>query len=224
MRDRGGGERMGCARLPRLWQGGRVYIAACGPSLDVVDLETIRGSRLVVVNLAFRLAPWADVLYACDGKWWDTYRDPCYGMPWTEFAGLKVTQDPRADQWGALRIPLEPDPEIVNTHLIDGLSLDPMYIRGGGNSGYQAINVAIHLGAAEIVLLGFDCRKDGGRRHFHEDHPAQMNNPDDSNFASWARAFETMIPDLERAGVGVINCSRETALECFPTMRLEDLG
>ena len=41
----------------------------------------------------------------------------------------------------------------------------------GNNSGYAAINLAVHLGAARIVLLGYDMGNDGKVSHFHEGYP-----------------------------------------------------
>ena len=38
-------------------------------------------ARVIAVNDAWRLAPWADILYACDGRWWRHHK----GVP--EFTG-----------------------------------------------------------------------------------------------------------------------------------------
>jgi hypothetical protein len=151
------------------------------------------------------LAPWSDLLYACDGAWWDRYE----GVP--DFAGIRVTQDARArDRWGCLYVPSVDEP---------GLSLDPSVIHQGGNSGYQALNLAVLLGARRILLLGFDM----GGEHWHPRHPYGLNNPSEGNFARWLRAFETGLPDLERAGVEVINATPGSALNCFPKANLEVL-
>jgi hypothetical protein len=160
---------------------------------------------VIAVNNCFRIAPWADLLYACDGAWWRQYVDA------KDFAGLKVTQDPSVE--GILRVPSEDG---------EGLSLDPLRIHQGGNSGYQAINLAVLLGVREIILLGFDLHAPGRRRHWHPDHPIGMNNPDTSNFEGWLKRFDELPPDLERAGVRVINCSPGSALKVFPSSALED--
>jgi len=91
----------------------------------------------------------------------------------------------------------------------------------GSNSGYQAINLAFILGAGEIILLGYDMQKTGGKQHFFGDHP---NGPMkvDSDYNGWLGNFEKLASDLAGKGVEVINCTRQTALTCFKRMSLED--
>lgn len=106
-----------------------------------------------------------------------------------------------------------------------GLSFDPTTLNiGEGNSGFQALNLATLLGASRVVLLGYDMGHSGkGRRHWHGDHPSGMNNPEESNFTRWRTGFAEAVPDLKKAGVEVVNCSRQTTLECFPRATLEDV-
>lgn len=103
-----------------------------------------------------------------------------------------------------------------------GLSFDPEYIHTGGNSAYQAVNVAVLLGVARVILLGLDLKYGaGGKKHWHEDHPDR--NPSESQFKMWIENFRGTLPDLARAGVDVVNCSRDTALDCFSMAALEDV-
>lgn len=103
----------------------------------------------------------------------------------------------------------------------DGLSFDPKVLHTGGNSGYQAINLAVLLGAKKILLLGYDMSKPNGRSHWHGDHPEGMNNPEDGHFKRWKEAFATILPDLEKAGVEVVNCTDGSELNCFRRASLE---
>ncbi|MBO6542298.1 MAG: hypothetical protein JJ939_12080 [Alphaproteobacteria bacterium] len=102
-----------------------------------------------------------------------------------------------------------------------GLCLKAPYIHRGANSGYQAINLAVHLGAAKIVLLGFDMQA-SDKPHWHGFHPSGLNNPNQINFDVWIRNFDAVPPFLARAGVDLVNCSRETALTCFRRGNLKD--
>lgn len=108
-----------------------------------------------------------------------------------------------------------PDVVRVASENKPGLSLDPNLIHQGQNGGYQAINLAVHFGAKRIILIGYDMKG----KHWHPDHKG--NNP--GNFAQWIKNFSTMIPQLKELGVEVINCTRDTALECFSVRRLEDV-
>lgn len=103
-----------------------------------------------------------------------------------------------------------------------GLSFDPERTVSGSNSGYQAINIAVHFGGVRVLLLAYDMKwGPKGKIHHHEDHKGR--NPGQDNLARWATIFNKMIPDLKKAGVEVINCSRETAITAFPRARLEDV-
>ena len=101
-----------------------------------------------------------------------------------------------------------------------GLSRDADTVHSGGNSGYQAINLAYHLGATRIILLGFDMFCHGGRSHWFGDHPASFPNSK-GNPARFIADFRTIKP--EDYGIEIINCSRVTALDAFPVMALEEL-
>lgn len=80
----------------------------------------------------------------------------------------------------------------------------------GGNSGYQAVNLAYQLGAKTILLLGFDMKG----THYFGNHPDGLVQ--DSPFHNFIESFKT-ITEVE-----IINCSPDSALTCFPYMRIQD--
>ncbi len=81
------------------------------------------------------------------------------------------------------------------------------------------MNLAILFGARRLILLGFDMKAGtNGETHFHGPHPPEIRRA--SDYANWKQYFRQAVPDLARAGVEVINCSRETALTCFPRAEL----
>lgn len=153
-------------------------------------------------------APWADVLYAADTRWWLTYRDRAFA-----FAGTKVTiRDANGlpDTVKLLQVsphaPFDPRP----THLVTG-----------GNSGYQAVHLAAHYGAAKILLLGFDMKEGPNkRRHWFGNHPGVLNAV--GNFGPWIRSFKQLAAAMKRMNVEVLNCTVDTALDCFQKVKLED--
>lgn len=201
-------------RIRPTWFGATAAIVASGPSLRKSDVEYLRGKcRVIVINDNYRLAPWADALYACDRAWWE-YHKP-------EFSGLKFTQhklaspgESKRDKECAAKLGVTAIAGINNP----GLSRDPSVIHHGGNSGYQAINLAFHLGVKRILLLGFDMQHTGGKRHWFGDHPRPLNNA--AGIEGWRKAFTRLADDLRGEGVEVVNCSRETALTCFPRKKL----
>ncbi len=178
-----------------------------GPSLTVSDVEYVRHkARVIAINNAYELAPWAFALYAADKKWVDWHD----GAP--SFKGLKYTIESHDTV-------CRPGWQVIRNTGFEGLELEPKSLRTGFNGGYQAINLAVHLGAKRIVLLGFDMQADaGGRYHWHPEHPDGKVSP----YAEFIAAFDTIVQPLKDAGVEVINCSPGSALTCFPRAPLRE--
>lgn len=196
--------------IPRLWASETAFLLACGPSLRGFDASVLRGRRVIAINDSYQLAPWADVLYACDARWWETR---AAGVAKTWQGGMRVTLENRIP--GVLRM--------RNTGEA-GLETQPDGLRHGKNSGYQAIGLAYHLGAARIVLLGYDMRL-GARSELHWNH-----RPERQTEAGFARTLSLMLPlfdtlaePLAVAGVEVLNATPGSALRVWPMVRLVDV-
>lgn len=202
------------AKVERLWPGATVVCVGAGPSVTQKDLDYCRGrARVIVVNSMYKQAPWADVLYAADEKWWRWQHND--GVPRTAFPPLCVTLSPRVDQ-------IYPDVIELQRTGQPGLELDPGGLRSGGCGGYQAINLAFHLAGhgCRILLLGYDMQADAsGRHHCHLEHPD--NNR--IHYPVRLKDFQTLVEPLRKQLVSVINCTRRTALTCFPQAPLRDV-
>lgn len=192
--------------VPRLWPGETVAILGGGPSLTREDVEYCRGKvRTIAINQAYQLASWADVLYACDRAFWR--RNP----EAVQFAGLKYSLTAKPKD--------VPTVQVLKYRTDHGLDLDPRYLATGHNSGYQAINLALHLGATRILLLGYDMQRGPrGEQNWHRQNP-KSNSP----YVKFRKAFPSIVGPLHRAGVSVINCSRVSALTCFPCRPLREV-
>jgi len=198
------GERVGLGvdgpmtTVPKLWPGATVVCLATGASLTQADVDACRdrGFRAIAINNAYTVAPWADALYAGDQKWWQWHQ----GCP--TFTGRKYTLEPQKIRWPGLEV-LRRD----GSH-DPGLCLTPDGLRTGYNSGYQAINLAVHFGASRIVLLGYDMH--GG--HFFGKHPDDTAPP----FHLCIPHFATLVEPLAALGVSVVNCTPGSAIPYFP--------
>lgn len=195
-------------RVEPVWRGETCVCLASGPSLTREDVEFVRGkARVIAVNNCVQLAPWADVLWATDAQWWRWYP-----KLHEHFQGLKYslhvvgTRKPK-------------DVLLLKKGDRFGFASDPRVLNHGGNGGYQAVHLAAHFGVRRIVLLGYDMKMTGGRYHWHRDHP----HPTPNIYGGWRHAFATLAGPLRAAGIEVINCTRETALTCFPTAPLESV-
>lgn len=200
--------------VPRLWPGATVVCLASGPSLTPEDVDYVRGkARVIAINDTVRLAPWADVLYSSDRYWWQHHGGVL------SFTGPKFCVG--SDNAPDLEIRACPDVRVLRNTGLSGLEVDPSGLRTGKNSGYAAVNLAVHLGASRVILLGYDMGASPlGRRHFFGDHPRGLNNPTPDHFSWWIGLFDSIVEPLAAAGVSVVNCTRRTALSCFP---LDDL-
>lgn len=147
------------------------------------------------------------MLYACDPPWWDFHiesvRRVFHGERWTQ-------SEPAAKKHGLSAVKGEPKPGLGRTS-----------VHFGGNSGYQALNLAFLWGAARIVLVGYDMQKTGGKSHWHGDHPKRLAHG--LPVSNWVHRFSALADDLKAEGVDVINCSRATALKCFAMQPLEEV-
>ncbi len=200
------------------WRGATVVIAASGPSQRLEDLEFARGrAKIVAINNTWQIARWADVLYFCDRSWW-LCEEPGYGQhALREFLGLLVTANSQIPE--AHHAPI--------TKVNDALFTNPQF-GGGGNSAFQAMNIAALWGASRILLTGVDCMRPGEHHH----GPHTMNNAPgtkpianarEKTVKTWLECFGEVAPMLAARGAEVINCSRVTALTAFPRARLEDV-
>lgn len=190
---------------------GLCVVAATGPSLTEEIAAACKGKRCIAVNDAYRLFPFADVLYAADSAWWELHKGcPDFrGEKWTAHEKRSNNNEELAKRYGL---------HLVQGRAGQGFSLDPERIHYGSNSGFQAVNLAVLFGATRIVLVGFDMRRVDGKRHFFGDHPAPLSNS--AKYERFVSAFKDAAKELP-SHIEVINCTPGSALKCFRQMPLE---
>jgi hypothetical protein len=132
-------------------------------------------------------------LFAIDKAWWEMYIQNIY----TTFQGDKFIANP------PLRGHDIESVEFLNCH---------------GNSGIGSIALAIYGGASKIILLGYDCKYTNGKAHWHGNHPRGLANV--ANIANWPEKFASF---AKTVNIPILNASRETALDCFERVKLEDV-
>lgn len=203
-------------RVPRLWDGQTAAILAGGPSLTRDQVERVRRAahiRVIAINDSYALAPWADLFWFCDLRWWSWHADRA---AWRDVLDRAAAGD-------AMVATLE-NRELHEKHPYirhlrnkgrDGIEPAADAIRHGSNGGYQALMVAMKLGAARVLLLGYDFRLSAdGRTHWHAGHP--IVSPASVYTDLMVPAYERVAPEIARAGVRVVNCSPDSALTVFP--------
>lgn len=187
------------------WNGETALIVGSGPSAPTAPLDMVRGNvRCIATNNSWRLVPWADALYATDGSWWLAHN----GVP--EFAGLKISRS-RVEYPDINRIKLLREGEGWHNRMI----FKPLGTIGwGGNSGFQAINLAVQFGATTIVLVGLDMTVKHGA-HWHGRHEGGLHNPNAGCAEGWRYKLDNVAPQLEAAGITVLNASPISALTAY---------
>lgn len=172
---------------------------ASGPSMSQAVADAVRHLPRVAVNDTYKLALDAEIIYASDLTWWQR-NAAALALP-----GLKVTVD------GVDRS-LPGVLALRNTGK-RGFDADPGALRTQGNSGGAALHLAVHTGAARILLLGFDMRGP----HWHDE---RVHAP--QTFGRWIDAMREFA-EAVRDRVEILNCSPWSALRCFPRVNLDDV-
>ena len=203
--------------FPRLWPGECVAILAGGSSLTQEQADYLQGKcRVIAINRAWTLAPWADMLYACDHDSFWRWHPEALAFPRTKVVVRKTWMNNEA--WREMKALADAGVKVIchssrncpceARH--EGCSPDPGVVRGD-NSAFQLLSVIAHTGATTVLLLGLDM----AGRHWHEGY-REIGVPDYSHMIG---RFETLVKPLAQAGVAVLNLSSKSAIPYWPKMR-----
>lgn len=190
-----------------------ITCVATGPSLtqDQVSHAYEISDLVITVNDAYRLVPMqgkGSILYGADPRWW-LHHWPHIQENWV---GECHTQPLNWNQTDLERISHTRVWEISTGS--KGLSTNPELIHGGGNSGFQALNIAALYGQEEtsILLIGYDMHITNGI-HFFGSHPKGWT---EGGYSRYVGAFRGIRDDR------IINCSPGSALDWFPAASIKD--
>ena len=189
---------------PTVWTGGTVFIVGGGPSVKDLDLSFMEKKHVIGVNDSFLLGEWVDVCFFGDFPWLAKHSEKL-----AAWAGLRVTSQPKA-------------------HGIPGIhSIRRREQRGFGpphqlgwykNSGAASVCLAVRMGAAKIVLVGFDMKlsKEGDSNW----HPNNLTLNNAETYCRFCYNFECLRLDLSHAHpkVQIFNANPDSGLEIFPKL------
>lgn len=196
----------------------RCIVAATGPSLteavaDTARLRQSEGWRLIAVNDAYKILPSADVLYACDRRWWEIHQPVFAGEKWSSHSSSALVDDNKL-QWGKSE---GYGIKLMRADTGDGFCFAQDMIYYGDNSGFQAVNLALTFGAKRVKMIGFDMRKVDARSHFFGEHCAELRV--DTNYTAFIDRFD-VAARLLPPDVLIENCTVGSALRSFATGEL----
>lgn len=168
--------------------------------------------RCIAVNNSYRIAPWSEVVWFGDVKWF-----------WWHEEELLATnmQIATCNEHGAIRKHMGKLPQLTfyqRDHARPhGITTKQNYVSWNASSGASAINLAYHMGAKEIVLLGFDMRMVEGQKNWHNDHKEMLHKP----FQRHLKPFPAIYHDAKELNLKIYNATPDSAITVFPMM--EDL-
>lgn len=190
-----------------IFKGETVYLIGGGPSLKNFDFRELHGSKSIAINKAFLFHSFADVLYWTDSRFYSWYKHDI-----DNYKGLKYSIKPGSQYTNDIKILKKGKPY--------GLERDPQMLAHGFNSGYAAINLAYHLGAARIILLGFDMANNGDESHFHDGYPSRGTS-DRMYMDKFVPGFKQLKAELVQDNVQVYNASPYSKINDFPKISFQ---
>lgn len=191
----------------RIFKGETIFIIGGGPSLKSFDFDRLKIKKSIAINKAFFSVPYADVLYWTDARVYGWYKRDI-----DNFNGLKYTI--------GLNREYNDNITVLRKGNKFGLEEKPDALAHGNNSGYAAINLAYHLGASKIVLLGFDMVTTEHESHFHDGYPTRKtkNSTYETQFIP---AFPHIAGALKNKKIKVYNANPRSLLDCFPKITID---
>ena len=186
--------------------GKTVVIAGQGPSLVPAQLTYLQ-EHLTTIALkdTYIHAPNASIVYACDRIWWaDRWKTD---QALRDHRGIRLCLD-----WQRMDTGI-PDLWWLKSAGAKGLAATPGYVKHSNNTGQQAVDLAVGMGAKRILLLGYTMKQVNGRSHFHDRH----QNIDNAILDTYRGNMTIAAKQLAVLGVSVYTVG-ETALKCFPNI------
>jgi hypothetical protein len=193
-------------RLTRDWEGETVFLITGGESVLSIDLNRLKGRRVVVVNSSYMSYPSADVLLFTDLRWWRAHRERVRAS----FAGQVITIVPRSK--------LHEDVIVLGRQRGAGLSSDPTHLACWHTSVTSAINHNVLRGAARTAVLGLD----GAGGWHHEPHDPRWGRHE-RKFYYHGLALDALVEPLRATGHEVLNLNSQSAHRMFPFATLDEL-
>lgn len=192
------------------WSGQIAAVIASGPSASSAGVDQLRGvAKVIAVNNSWQLAPWGDILYATDYNWWRQYHEASQAFTGVRLSTSRKLIERDFPDVSVLDVPPPTDPRRPT------MILRPRGLIGsGGNSGFQALNIAAQTGATRIIMVGFDMNLQWGN-HWHGDHTGVCKNPKVDLMAKWCDALDSQAKTLRDAGIDVVNASPVSSLKRY---------
>lgn len=185
-----------------------IFILGGGASFKRAYAERLRDRFVIGCNEAFRLG--SDLIDWChftDLAWWLQHKDELQSYDGTLTTVQRLVDDPRVRVFKGKPSGIE-----FQNRCRVGVNR---------NTGLGAINIAVHLGATRIVLLGFDMSEAAEDHHWYERDDKGDRH---STYRMHRRFALDVWEDLRRkGGIEVVNACPDSGLPFWPKVELEEV-
>ena len=206
-----------------------VIIVCTGPSLKNYNLSTLNGKGYIIaVNDAGKYLPFADAWFTID-PWGCGIHGSQYPQSFHGQLFAAVPEDYGTGSAKSIDHRVEANPNISYLHRIPFHSVpisqitDADYFNWGlnddagsintGNSGFGALNLAYHMRPKRVVLLGID----GTKGYFYDEAKVTRS------LHHLPKIFSSALPQLQAAGIEVLNGSQYSVVSCFKRYSLASI-
>jgi hypothetical protein len=228
-------------KVPRIWDGGEVWIIGGGPSLpkqfnipDEIVRKVFAGEaplntysnymtplhkkHVIGVNVAYLLGNWVDMVFFGDSGF---FLKHLHGL--ARYSGIRITCHSDVKKYDWVKF-------MARDRKAHGLSSSPEMICWNNNSGAASINVAVHTGAKRIILVGFDMKlSTDAHQHWHNAYGKGAINMKDARkmmklpFQRHLRGFPDIARDAKKLGIEILNASPDSAIQDFKKVTVKEL-
>jgi hypothetical protein len=200
------------------WAGETCFIVGGGTSFAAVDVERLKGRRIIVVNSSYERVPFADYLVFCDPKWWRfaDHRPKLKAIKTLRVVTVSMVAA-MDDGPPLLNMRKHPGDRFKDVRLTDDRSALAMR----RTTLTAAINLGVHFGCNRIVLLGADGKRaKDGRSHHHTLHPWPVK---EGCWKQHAAELQGIVGCLNKRKVEVLNASPISTYDAFRKVSPEDV-
>ena len=184
------------------WEGLDVFVIGGGTSLKTFDWNLLKNECTIGCNDAYLLG--SEICKICvfgDPKWWKLHQHEIVKYDGLVFTTHGSFQRTKLDWvWTLHRKP-------------SGLATDAL--AWNKNTGSQAINLALILGAKRVCLLGFDMFLSNDEANWHQN---SINKPDPTVYKSFIKGLGNLAKNLDNVFPGreIVNVTDDSRLDMFP--------
>lgn len=220
-------------KIPKPWPGERVFVVGGGPSLENMPWGILRGKNVVACNASAFLIP--------EGiAQWGIFGDKLFLRHFRKELRSYVSKGGQLINATGRR-PTEENHWMLQVKRLNGrkawgLDTDPWVLRWNRSTGGCAIDAAFHLGASEIVLLGYDMSMNGEKHNWHQaydPHYVERNKKTDSIWMPrpsptiyremMSRAFNDIKRDADKYGLKIWNANPKSKLTTFEFTTVDEM-